>query len=170
MPAQELRSKLRLNGAPWPAVLSLLVERGAVVRDGPLVALPGHRSGTSGRQAEVDRVLEVLGRVPLSPPSGSELLAAAQTETQLLEALATEGKISRVAEGLYVTPDAYKYMISRAIELIERDGQVTVASLRDDLGTSRKHVLSLLEHLDAQRITRRVGDIRVLGSKAGTGV
>jgi selenocysteine-specific elongation factor len=38
---------------------------------------------------------------------------------------------------------------------------VTVASLRDQFSTSRKHALALLEHLDQQRITRRQGDTRV---------
>jgi hypothetical protein len=33
------------------------------------------------------------------------------------------------------------------------------------LKTSRKYVLSFLEHLDSERITRRIGDARVLGSK-----
>jgi selenocysteine-specific elongation factor len=37
-----------------------------------------------------------------------------------------------------------------------------VATLRDRMGASRRPVLALLEHLDAQRITRRVGDQRVL--------
>ena len=41
-------------------------------------------------------------------------------------------------------------------------GTVTVAQVRDLFGTSRKYVLALLEHLDAQGITRRIGDERVL--------
>jgi selenocysteine-specific elongation factor len=170
MPAQELRSKLRLNGSRWPAALYLLTEKGIVVRDGPLIALTGHKGGTSSRQDEVNRVLEVLGREPLSPPSGSELVEAARTDTQLLEAMAAEGKIRRIMDGLYFTPDAYSHMLSRTMQIIERDGQVTVAVLRDDVKTSRKYVLSFLEHLDAERITRRMGDVRVLGSKAPTWV
>jgi selenocysteine-specific elongation factor len=168
MPAPELRSKLRLNGSLWPAVLSLLSEKGIVVRVGPLVALPDHKGGTSSRQSEVDRVLEVLSREPLAPPSGNELIEAARTDIQLLDALAAEGKIRRITDGVYVTPDAYEHMMARTTEIIARDGQVTVAALRDDLKTSRKYVLGFLEHLDAQRITRRVGDARVLGSKAAT--
>ena len=40
--------------------------------------------------------------------------------------------------------------------------EITVGSLRDATGTSRKYVLSLLEFFDSQGITRRVGDKRVL--------
>ena len=39
---------------------------------------------------------------------------------------------------------------------------MTVARVRDVLGASRRPMLALLEHLDAERITRRVGDARVL--------
>ena len=38
-----------------------------------------------------------------------------------------------------------------------------VSEARDVLGTIRKYILPLLEHMDERRITRRVGDERVLG-------
>jgi len=47
-------------------------------------------------------------------------------------------------------------------EMVAEQGSVTVASLRDRMGASRRPVLALLEHLDARRVTRRVGDARVL--------
>ena len=46
--------------------------------------------------------------------------------------------------------------------LVERDGSVTIATLRDELGTSRRYAQALLEALDAERVTLRVGDERVL--------
>ena len=46
--------------------------------------------------------------------------------------------------------------------MIERDGSITIASLRDELQTSRRYAQALLELLDAQRVTLRVGDERVL--------
>ena len=50
--------------------------------------------------------------------------------------------------------------------LVERDGSVTIASLRDELGTSRRYAQALLELLDAERVTLRVGDERVLRKKS----
>ena len=49
--------------------------------------------------------------------------------------------------------------------LIERDGAVTIASLRDALGLSRRYAQAYLEHCDAARLTLRVGDTRVLRRK-----
>jgi selenocysteine-specific elongation factor len=45
---------------------------------------------------------------------------------------------------------------------LAREGKITVAETRDLLGTSRRYVLALLEHLDASGVTRREGDYRVL--------
>ena len=47
-------------------------------------------------------------------------------------------------------------------ELIATSGSVSVAQLRDRMGASRRPVLALLEHLDAEKVTRRLGDQRVL--------
>ena len=50
--------------------------------------------------------------------------------------------------------------------LIARDGEVSIATLRDELHTSRRYAQALLELLDAERVTLRVGDARVLRKKS----
>ncbi|CAI8032949.1 Selenocysteine-specific elongation factor [Geodia barretti] len=45
---------------------------------------------------------------------------------------------------------------------LAENGEITVADVRDLLGTSRKYALALMDHLDHVRVTRRVGDVRVL--------
>jgi selenocysteine-specific elongation factor len=49
--------------------------------------------------------------------------------------------------------------------LCERDGAVSIAGLRDALSTSRKYAQALLEHFDAVRLTRRLGDEHVLRAR-----
>ena len=56
----------------------------------------------------------------------------------------------------------YQDMVDRISTYIKDRGKITVADVRDLFGTSRKYALALMEHLDHQRITRRVGDARVL--------
>ena len=48
-----------------------------------------------------------------------------------------------------------------------RDGAVTIAQLRDELGTSRKFAQALLERFDGEKLTRRAGDAHVLRRGAG---
>jgi selenocysteine-specific elongation factor len=57
---------------------------------------------------------------------------------------------------------AYDKMVEGITSHLKSHGRVTVAQVRDMFNTSRKYALALMEHLDAQKITRRVGDERVL--------
>jgi len=51
----------------------------------------------------------------------------------------------------------------RVLELADAgDGSVTLAQLRDALGTSRKFAQALLEHFDAEKVTIRRGDQHLL--------
>ena len=53
-------------------------------------------------------------------------------------------------------------MSDKIIDHLKSTGSITVGEARTMFNTSRKYVLPLLEHLDRQQITRRVGDERVL--------
>ncbi len=57
---------------------------------------------------------------------------------------------------------AYNEMVERVTFHLKADGKVTVGEVRDMFETSQKYALALLEHLDGAKITRRVGDERVL--------
>ena len=45
---------------------------------------------------------------------------------------------------------------------IDERGEITVGDVRDIFGTSRKYALALMDYMDHQQITRRVGDSRIL--------
>jgi selenocysteine-specific elongation factor len=51
--------------------------------------------------------------------------------------------------------------VQRVMDVVRRDGSVTIASIRDELGTSRRYAQALLEHLDANKLTVRHGDRHV---------
>ena len=66
---------------------------------------------------------------------------------------------------MHIHRDALADVAQRVTALIERDGPLTLAALRDELQTSRRYAQALLEALDAERVTLRVGDERVLRRK-----
>ncbi|MGH7747067.1 MAG: SelB C-terminal domain-containing protein, partial [Candidatus Dormibacteria bacterium] len=69
-------------------------------------------------------------------------------------------------DGAYFAPDALDEAARAVARLLQRSpGGITVAQVRDELGTTRKHVLPLLAHLDATGVTRRRGDVRVGGPR-----
>jgi selenocysteine-specific elongation factor len=83
-------------------------------------------------------------------------------EPELLAYLAEHERVVPVADGVIFTPEAYRRMVADVIEHLRRECTITLAQVRDMFSTSRKYAQALLEHLDERRITRRVGDERVL--------
>ena len=67
-----------------------------------------------------------------------------------------------VGRSMHAHVDTIARVRQLVVERLERDGQITAAELRDELGTSRKDALALPEHLDASRVTLRLlDDVRV---------
>jgi selenocysteine-specific elongation factor len=56
----------------------------------------------------------------------------------------------------------FERMKSQVTEFISQNGPATVSQLRQALGSSRRVVVPLLERMDREGITRRVGDKRCL--------
>jgi selenocysteine-specific elongation factor len=107
-------------------------------------------------------LLELLGDHPFAPPSLADAMQQSGAGPELVRALAQRGDLVRLSNEIAFTKDAYLKAVALVRELIAATGSVTVAQLRDRMGASRRPVLALLEHLDAERLTRRVGDERVL--------
>ncbi|MEA2158875.1 MAG: selenocysteine-specific elongation factor [Solirubrobacteraceae bacterium] len=93
----------------------------------------------------------------LEPPLDSEL------DPGDLSALRAAGRAVRVSQTLHYHPEALAEVRMRVREIAARsDGRVTLAQLRDELGTSRKFAQALLAYLDAERVTIRRGDAHYL--------
>ena len=90
------------------------------------------------------------------PPSERELGALAAHLAELRRA----GRAVRVGRSMYAHPETIERVTARVREMVAEDGEVTLASLRDELGSSRRYAQALLEHLDAARVTRRLPDDR----------
>ena len=84
-----------------------------------------------------------------------------------LAELREHDKVVRLGRDMHIHREALDAVAARVTELIQRDGSITIATLRDELGTSRRYAQALLELLDAERVTLRVGDERVLRKKSG---
>jgi selenocysteine-specific elongation factor len=102
-----------------------------------------------------------LREAALEPPPDAECDAGD------LAALRQAGRAIRVSKTLHYHPDALAEARARILALAERHGgAVTLAQVRDELGTSRKYAQALLEHLDAEKVTIRRGDAHVVRRRA----
>jgi selenocysteine-specific elongation factor len=90
-------------------------------------------------------------------------------DAALARRLEETGALVRLGGGVAVGADAYARARDLVLEECRAAGQITLARLRDLLGTGRRPAQLLLERMDADGLTRRVGDHRVLRRRASTG-
>ncbi len=100
--------------------------------------------------------LKSLAASPYSPPS--ELIP----EADLLHILVVQGRVVKVSDNIVFAAPVYDEMLRRVTARIKEKGKITLGEVRDMFGTSRKYAQALLEYLDREKVTRRVGDDRVL--------
>jgi hypothetical protein len=125
-----------------------------------------------------------LYRPGAAPELGARAEAAARLERELAAAgfepvrveepqlalfLEREGRLVRVGDGLAVGRDAYDRARSLVVAEATREGRIGLARFRDLAGISRRPAQLLLERMDADGLTRRVGDERILRRKGGAG-
>jgi selenocysteine-specific elongation factor len=120
---------------------------------------PGSRPSGPALDAESLALEERLRAAGHEPPTVADL----GDDAGHLAALIAAGRAVRVGRAMYAHPEAIA-RVRAAVERIARDeGSITLARLRDELGTSRKYAEAMLGHLDAARVTRRrEDDSRVL--------
>jgi selenocysteine-specific elongation factor len=162
MAREELRSRLGVAPGAFAAAVKGLADDGRLEERNGDLALPAHRVAIEAADGPAGRLLELLGATPFSPPSLVEAMRASGAGPEMVRALAQRGDLVRVSDDVAFTREAFEDAVSAVRDLIAGAGSVSVAQLRDRLGSSRRPVLALLEHLDAARVTRRVGDARVL--------
>ena len=104
--------------------------------------------------ADVRALEERLRAAGTEPPTEDEL----GDEARLLPVLRQAGRAVRVGRAMYAHPQAVEGVRAVAERIIADEGAITLARLRDELGTSRKFAQAFLEHLDAARVTRRLAD------------
>jgi selenocysteine-specific elongation factor len=155
-----------LPEASREALAARLERDGIAVRDGSGLRAPGAVAGSSAVAEAADALVAALGQTPFAPPRLDDALAGlALTPAEaraLVGVLEREGRIVRVGDGLAVTREAYDAAVAHVREGCAAGGSYTLAELRDATGTSRRWAQALLERMDADGITRRVGDARVL--------
>jgi selenocysteine-specific elongation factor len=72
-------------------------------------------------------------------------------------------KVGNAADVVLFLRESYDEALARLLAYLREHGKMTAAEARDVLGTTRKYILPLLEHMDERRLTRRTGDERVAG-------
>jgi len=140
-----------LPGAPWAEAVLPLLE---VDRRNGKVYLAGAAAGLGEREDEAAALEARLREEGLTP--------VPVDDAELARFLEESGRLVRIGDGLAIGVEAYEEAKRALIEECEREGKITLARFRDLAGISRKPAQLILERFDADGVTRRVGDERVL--------
>jgi selenocysteine-specific elongation factor len=161
MPREALKSRLKLETRLFNEALARAAAEGALVAGDAVARLPDHAVRFSPAQQEAtDRLLREFRRAPYTTPSYKEAVTALGEDVVL--ALVEAGRLVRLGSDVLLLPETYAELVAWVKRTISEQGSVNVAQVRDAFDTSRKYALALLEYLDDQHITKRVGDERVL--------
>ncbi|GAB4163252.1 MAG: hypothetical protein Fur0037_29000 [Planctomycetota bacterium] len=168
LPRTAIRTTRTLPRELFDAVLDRMQDQGRV------------RGGTHGRvlflerlrplepedRAMLDRLVRALEEAGSRPPTRIELMASLGLDETALQNLIArgedEGLVEVVGEHVYAASFVRQMLRAVRANCLAHDGVLDIPELRDRLGTSRKYLIPLLEHVDALGLTVLRGGLRRL--------
>lgn len=170
---EEWRARLNLPPKMAPEIFLALQEEGQLAEansatgtTGGYIRLPDFvPTFTAAQQQQVERLLQKFRESPYTPPGRPD--AEAIVGPEVLAALIEQGRLVKLGssmDAVLFLRESYEEAVANLVAYLRVHGEMTAAEARDVLGTTRKYILPLLEHMDERHITRRMGDIRVLGT------
>jgi selenocysteine-specific elongation factor len=147
----------------WRSLLEEMRRSGAIELHGDRVALSGHRVVLSRTDRETaERIEGAFRSAALDPPDPRDVLAhePGSAAPTILEWLVAEERLQRIADGRLFHREALDDLRARVAEYGKRSRTIDVATFKQLAGVTRKNAIPLLEQMDAERRTRRVGNLR----------
>lgn len=168
-PREELRSRLfaGVGSRVFQGLLQKMAEDGVVAIQPQVVTSVGF---TGEPPAEVRSVLaaleEIYRKAGFQPPrwedAVAQLAVAPESAVEYLTCLMRAGILVKLSEEQLIHREALREAQEIIVGTLHEKAEISLGEVRDLLNTSRKHALPLLEYLDSKRVTKRMGDKRVL--------
>jgi selenocysteine-specific elongation factor len=167
---EELRAAVgrRVRTETFNAALNELAHQNKLVLQGELIKKPGTEITLTPEEAQAKQQIEqAFGKAGLAVPSVKEVLAQLAIESRraekILQILLREKRLIRVSPELIFHCDALRQLPPLLLNYKKTKGErIGVPAFKELTGITRKYAIPLLEYLDRQRLTRRMGDERVI--------
>jgi len=161
MSRSELKSRLKLETRLFNQVISRGEQEESLTTGEGVVRLAKHRVQFSDQQqAAIDEIVRQFKQEPYNTPLPKEV--SGKLGEELFLALLEQGILTRLSADVVILAETFQDFVTWLKNYLSKNDAVNVAGVRDIFKTSRKYALALLEYTDEQRITKRVGDQRVL--------
>lgn len=172
IPREEFKSRLKVSAKVFNAAIERWVTNGVFdetsvqpnisgVSTVPVIQVAGYKVVLSEKQQQLkDSLLDRFASNPYAPPTTKEAIEYVGEE--LFAALINAGYLIPLSDEIVFRHEDYEKIIRKIRTMFEAQDTISVAQVRDMFHTSRRYVLSILEHLDSIGVTVRVGDVRKL--------
>jgi selenocysteine-specific elongation factor len=161
MPREEMKSRLGLDTKTFNVIMEQALQENIIAATGAVLHAPDFAINFKPEQQKTIGAL--VGQFTAAPwntpsPKDAEQIVGAD----VLAALIDLGRLIKLSEDVLLLAETYQSGVEQIRAHLIAHKTITVAQVRDLFNTSRKYALALMEYLDAQSITKRVGDERML--------
>lgn len=163
-----------LNQAEWADSAGVAAEAASAVADwmlatrivaqtGDAFHLPEHVAAIPAAwQRDADSLWGTLTAAGLTPPLRDDLESLSPNGRSIVSFWVASGKVITLGEGILLPTEAFLSARTNVIAALSGGRSLAAGQLREILGTTRKYAVPILERLDRDGVTRRIGDERVL--------
>jgi selenocysteine-specific elongation factor len=164
---EQLREQVKANSDVFAGVLEMLVRERKLEVAGELAHLPGCGVAMKDDEAESKKTIEAaFASAGLKVPALKDVLAGLKVDKSRAQKIVTlllrDKVLVKISEDLVFHRDALGDLRKRMSSEKAKSPKIDVARFKDLTGVSRKYAIPLLEYLDREHVTRRVGDGRVI--------
>jgi selenocysteine-specific elongation factor len=164
---EELRGQVQASSEAFTAALEMLVGEQKLGTAGEAVHLPGRGVVMKDEEAESKKIIEhAFASAGLKVPALKDVLAGLKVDKARAQKIVTlllrDKVLVKISEDLVFHRDALLDLRQRLSLEKAKSPKIDVARFKDMTGVSRKYAIPLLEYLDREHVTRRVGDQRVI--------
>ena len=170
---EELRTSLgrEIDQKVYNYCMADLIRKGIIVQEESVVRMADHEVALKADEEQLRKDLdEWFGAKGLSTPTIKETMEQfvdypAKLVKEVINLDIRDGKILKVSESLYYSREILEPLIESVKKHIETNGEIDAPAFKELTGLTRKFSIPILEYLDREKITMRIGDKRILRKK-----
>lgn len=165
---EELKSRVLKSskGKIFDEIISYFVERGTIEMSGNLAKVKGFVVVMEPKKGKkVDAFMKLLTDSGFNPPNFKEMLmlsSIGEKEKDIIDYILESELVIKLDDNVVIHENQVEAARKMLIEYLTEHGEISMAQFRDQIGSSRKVALPLIEYFDNNKLTQRVGDVRVM--------
>lgn len=168
MSSNELSDRLPAHPAPvFDKLIEQLAGEKKIEVAGDVIRLPGRGVSLKDDEAEARKIIEsAFCSTGLKVPALKDVLAGLKVDKvraqKIVTLLLREKILVKISDDLVFHAEALEELRRRVAAEKAKSPKIDIGHFKELAGVSRKYAIPLLEYLDRERVTRRVGDERII--------